>query len=186
MKRFLALLLFAPPVFSQTVIPIQNPSFELPTNLPDSNSCGQSTYQNIPGWTFTQPSGTAYGVIAWTCGPIPDGKQVAFLIGSSMSQDLGILPQAGTYTLRVSIANWFYFYEGGYTISLTIKGKPVCTVSGYALGDFTEYPLVCTIDGHIAIDHNNFPAGNLGITVSNSIEWPILIDKFSLTFVQAN
>lgn len=162
-----------------TVIPIQNPSFETAVTFNGSNNCGQGEWGPIPGWTATQQPGGSFGVIDWTCVTVPDGKAAAFLATASMSQDLGVLPQAGTYSFTFWIANWDNYYEGDYTVSLTIKGKPVCTASGYALDDFTQYTLICTITGHIAIDHNNFPAGNLGITVSNSIAWPILVDNFS-------
>lgn len=185
MKRLLIFILLITPIAkAQQVVPIQNPSFEAAVTFNGTDKCGQGKWGPIPNWQATQQPGGSFGVIDWTCVMVPDGKAVAFLGNASMSQDLGVLPQAGTYVLKFFVANWYYSYEGDYTVSLTIKGKPVCTISGYALGDFTEYTLVCTIDGHIAVDHHNFPAGNLGISVSNSIEWPILLDNFSLLFTQ--
>lgn len=170
------------------IIPIHNPSFELPMDLPDSNTCGKSTWQNIPGWKFTQPFGSTYGVIAWTCEPVPDGKQVGFLAyGASMSQDLGITPQIGVYTLKFYVANWFYSYIADYTVKITEGSKQLCATSGVATGDFTEITLVCPVSGYIANNDKAWSSpGNLILSISNSQYWPLVVDDFSLTFTPTN
>lgn len=184
----LALLIALQIASTPTVVPIQNASFEVSTVLPDTSTCGKSTWQNIPGWKFTQPSGSAYGVIAWTCEAPPDGKNVAFLAyGASMSQDLGIKPQAGIYTLKFWVANWFYSYFAGYTTTITEGTRAVCSTSGLATGDFTEITLVCPVSGYIANNDKGWSSpGNLVLSVSNSQEWPLLVDNFSLTFTPVN
>lgn len=168
-------------------IPIQNPSFELPTTLPDQNSCGQSTWRDIPGWTFTQSSGGSFGVIAWTCQAPPDGKQVASLGNSSMFQDLKVAPQIGIYVLKFYVANWFYSYIGGYSASITEGTKTVCATSGWAVGDFTQVTAVCPVSGYIANNDRFWSSpGNLVLHFSNSEGWPIIVDNISLTFTPTN
>lgn len=186
------LLMFASLLQSQSItIPIQNPSFESPSSSPFTGSlqCGQAEWWDVPGWLTPQVPGanTSAGTIAWTCQAVPDGKAVAFLVNGQMSQDLGILPQTGIYDLKLSLANWFYSYPAEYVVSLLIGTKPVCSLSGYGLGDFTEITLPCLVPGYIAVDHRlGFTPGNLGIMVQEAGGWMLLIDNVSLTFTPVN
>ena len=184
MRRLLILLLFALPVYGQTVVPIQNPSFEA------------ALVQNggiIPGWDAHQAPGGGYSVIQWSTAP--DGHNVAYLAyGTSISQDLKVLPQVGVYTLKIWVGNWLYSYAASYVVSITIGSKPVCSTQGYTLGDFSQPTLVCPMPSNIVNGHDfGFAVGNLGISASSNTGgiitergWPLLVDNFSLTFTPVN
>ena len=98
-----AALLFAAPrlVAAQTVIPLINPSFELPHDDATfvKSSLGDYKPNALTGW-----SGTGnFGVYAPTTpfpGGVPDGAQVAYILSGSIFQDLSATLTAGTtYTL---------------------------------------------------------------------------------------
>lgn len=185
MKRLFilaAIFLQAQPVS----IPIQNPSFEAPANLPNNNQCGSYTLTPPLGWQFSRTdSGSDSGVVQWTCETLPEGRMTAFLNHGTLSQDLGVPPQFGTYAMKFFVANWFYAYPAKYSASLSIGTNPVCSTSGYALGDFTEVTLVCPVSNYISVYHRlGFSPGNLFVSVSASGPgWPLLFDDISLTFV---
>jgi hypothetical protein len=120
---------------ADTVIAVQNPSFE--TTNPLTSSCAVSTtcaYNNgpIPGWTTTgtsgswQPSSTYYNL------PLPDGTIVAYTNGGTISQTLtGVsLQPDSTYTLSVYVGNRLDNLTTDYSISLDAGSTVLATLTG--------------------------------------------------------
>ena len=106
-----------------------NPSFELP-------SLG-SGFQYNPtgagvGWTFSSGSGIQANGSAWGAAPAPDGKQTAFVQGTStLSQSLSFT--AGTYTLS--------FQAARRACCLAPNVQPVkVTVDGTQIGSLVSPP----------------------------------------------
>lgn len=178
-------------------IPVQNASFEEPTRVsgPD-RSCGFGGYE-VPGWTgnvfaYRLATGDPCGIAT----PFPDGQYAAYLMNTTMMQDLGIKPNDGVYVLTAWIANYNYWYATPYSASLAVGDKPpgpgvivtpkiFCSTSGLGTrGDFTEITLVCPAQRIASVLH---ASGNLMILFSsegpNGNFWPVLIDKVSLIFM---
>jgi hypothetical protein len=135
--HLLVALLFACASFSpgtawaNVSIPVNNPSFEtLPSgglNLV-TNSYGAYNYGSIPDWMLI--TGNA-GEWAPTGGiftdPIPNGSNVAFSNGGTISQTVAATVNTGvTYTLSVYVGSRLDGYSGGYTdaVELLIGGTP--------------------------------------------------------------
>src|SRR5258707_639812 len=119
MKRYLILaiiLIAALPAHAQT---IQNPSFETAAPL-ISESHGPYSL-SIPGWTCSGQCGV-WQPASIEFAALPDGKQVAWSNGGTISQDLGVVPQASTaYTLKVFVSHRSDDYVNSsatYTLSL--------------------------------------------------------------------
>jgi len=90
---FVALTL-ASELSGQTVIPVQNASFESPALAPDSFSNG-ATF-----WTDTGGGGGNSGALSGSLANIPDGSQALFINSQYVYQNLGYNIVAGvTYTL---------------------------------------------------------------------------------------
>lgn len=181
-------------------ITIQNPSFEQPTRVSGpTQDCGFGGYE-VPGWignvfAFRLAAGNPCKIAS----PFPDGQYAAYLVNSTMSQDLGIKPADGMYVLHFWIANYNYWYATPYHAALAVGDKPPvpgfvptlkesCYTSGWAQGDFTEITLIC-LSQRVAAVHLN-ASGNLNIVFSsegpNGNYWPVLIDKVSLPFIPAS
>lgn len=195
MKKLLLLfLLTAARISAQSVpvnIPIVNPSFEIPApgfsiNIPYQTPCGNTLAGFHPlGWDITRfPSGGGWAQIQWKCVPEPDGTTALMLEDATATQDLGNIytPVSGIYELDFYVANWFYWYSGHYTAALFIGDLEVCSVSGYAVGDFTKVPLVCP--------WRDWPSSDFKIVFTghrpDGSFWPVLFDKISLTFTPTN
>jgi len=186
-------------------IAIKNQSFELPVNLhgvvTDPPNCG--TYEGdgngIPGWIEQHiVGGSGGGIARWTCQSVPDGSQAAYLgYGMRMVQDLGVQAQAGIYTLKFYVANWFLYYPGPYVATIWVGGldipnngvrysNQICTTTGFALYEFEPVTLTCLMPSFIAPTNNgfgwqNFNNGDLVISFDGN-GWPVLFDNVSLTF----
>lgn len=191
----LLLLLFASTVQAQTVL---NPSFEATATLDQLSTLGAWRYGGIPNWTVTgqgglwQPATSEYATL-------PDGKQVAWSNGGTISQDLGQAPQLNTtYTLTVAVGHRADATSADtYTISL----YPGCSTSGnystIPAGTFQDVPLVCTpttqISGNLIvslatpgpqIDFDNVrlavksavPPQPTSVTVKGQLLWCALCD----------
>jgi hypothetical protein len=172
MKRLLFLLAFilqggGDPI----VIPIPNASFE----------------QGTTGWTFDvgsrifDPASETSPTPGEPFPPAPDGAIVALVGTNPVVSDPIAIPTrpSGIYTLRFYAANFFYWYPGQYTVSVSLDSfyETLCTTSGHALGDFAQITLVCPV--------RDQPATNLRISFTGSVAptfWPTFFDKFSLTF----
>jgi hypothetical protein len=185
----LASLFAAVPQVQQTInIPVQNPSFEQHgTSTSDGpEQCGQA-YYNIPGWKFSASSVTqlSHPNVCTNDALPPDGAFTANAgWGSTISQDVGpISPNDGIYTLKVWVANRYYWYGGSYKAAITITDNTgtgdICSTSGYAMGDFTQITLVCP--------SQRLGSGELKIvfTGTNLSGFPVLFaGPVSLTFTQ--
>jgi hypothetical protein len=183
MKKLLLALLFALPVRAQTSIPIQNPSFEQAPSHWNADSCGPWFWQ-VPDWTITVlKSGFGAGVLRPAnpnpCGISlpPDGITAAYLQYASISQDLGPASTDGIYTLKFYVADRYYAYTAHYIASLTVGSTPLCSTSGYAMGDFEQITLVCPTHGFV---------GDLTVTFTSDQEFQLLLDDISLTFTTVN
>jgi len=185
-------------------IPIQNPSFEDHATLYPW-FCGASTIGNqFPGWVSYNARVIA-PMSPRSCdfSDAPDGKQMVVIREGFISQDLGdiraVLPHNpvtgetnGVLKLRVSTANYFYWYRGHYTASLLLtQGDAhvtLCSTSGWGHGDFTDVTLTCPeqrASGHLVIKLEssgdqtfvpNFPG------VPTTLNYQMLVDNVSLTF----
>ena len=122
------------PAHADTVIPVQNASFE--TFNPLTISClGTGCAYNtgpIPGWSQTgvggswQPSSTFYPL------PLPDGSIVAFSNGGTISQTISgvsLLPDS-TYTLSVFVGHRLDNYPANFSIGLDAGGISLGTLTG--------------------------------------------------------
>lgn len=182
-------------------IPIQNPSFESPVSMQYQKDCGAFTYETPPGWTSS--TGTVAVVVPAsprTCdfSNPPDGKQFALIANGSLSQDLGdvytILPHDahgevnGVYAGHFLVGDYFYWYPGQFSASLTLKCGPankfcaqgttkvLCPVAGWGMGDFTDVTFTCPSQRQY---------GELILTLG-STGYQMLFDNVSLTFTPTN
>jgi len=118
---------------ADTVIAVDNPSFEITNPLTDS--CGSGCAFNsgpIPGWTTTGTSGSWQPSSAYYNLPLPDGSIVAYSNGGTISQTLtGIsLQPDSTYTLSVYVGNRLDNLTTDYAISLDAGSTVLATLSG--------------------------------------------------------
>lgn len=172
MKSLLSLLLFAFILVQEPVqpitIPVQNPSFE----------------QGTEGWKWGAGSQVFQPAVASPPShnipfpPAPDGSTVALAgYGSIFFQDIALPKQpSGIYTLKFSVANYFYYYPGQYVASVSLDSfyrKPLCSVSGHALGDFTQITLLCPVRDQVAT------TARMTFAVNG---WSEMFDDVSLSF----
>lgn len=178
MKSLLSLLLLASafllaqePTPQPIPILVLNPSFE----------------QGTSGWQWSgsrpfEPAHFASPTPNFPFPPPPDGSTVALAgYGSFFFQDIAIPARpSGIYALKFSVANYFYWYPGQYVASVSLDSfyqKPLCSVSGHALGDFTEITLLCPVRDQVATNlRMQFQANG----------WSSLFDKVSLEFTAVN
>lgn len=192
----LAILAQAAP--QPVTVVIKNPSFEDAIQVQYQKPCGAFTYE-VPQWTI---SGTAAALVpasprACDFSNPPDGKQFVIIQNGSISQDLGdisaILPHDangevnGVYTLHFFVANYFYWYPGKYSVSLSLRGpdQVLCKTSGWGMGDFQDAALVCPSQrkyGHLILTLSSGSA--TGEPYGNGYE--NLFDKISLSFTPTN
>jgi len=195
---------------------IQNSSFETPATFhldTGGGSCANVSW-SIPGWQNSAGSGIAQpntpfpsGCWPWT---VPDGKTVAYVgSGGVISQDLGVRPldyQAdpahpgqsgyaidGTYTLKVSITNYFGVYPGPFEARLDFVGKPgtqnLCHPYFWVAQPFQEITAVCPSPRYLVVDQwldiPGAPPADPDAHIVLSFEgdgWPVLLDNVSLSF----
>lgn len=137
-------------------IPIQNPDFT----------------QGEVGWEFSAGS----GVTQFNGIPMAGAGY-----GSSFQQTIQ-LPQmpVGIYTLTLSVQNYFYWYPGEPTVSISLSGayeSPWCSYSWHPLGDLMQFILVCPV--------RDMYAQSLTISLLDK-GWPSESTHFSLTFTPTN
>lgn len=205
MKRILALLLFASPLCSQTVIPIANHSFEDAAPVASQDACAVHYYQ-IPGWAYPSRGVIVFApVTPRTCdfSNPPDGVKMVNLGDASISQDLGdvytLLPHDangeanGFYTLKVWVAGYFYWYPGHYLVALLLmqsgQTEELCSTSGWDSGDFTEITLVCPAQrqfGELILTFSSNAAQRFENGQLVTIDYPTFFDNVSLTFTPTN
>lgn len=121
---------------------IANPSFESP-------ALASGAYNtSIANWTIS--NGGSAGV--WAASTtyfqsIPDGKQIAYINGGSISQDAG-QAQAGTpYILTVAVGN-----RGGGSLTISLGScSQAINVSGIPSGTFADQTLTCASPGELLI-----------------------------------
>ena len=148
----LCAMLFVPSILAQTVISVDNPSFEsLPIGgLPFGCGTGCSySIGAIPGWTGVgsfgqfQP-GSVDGNFTYF-NSVPDGSTVAYSNGGTISQIVVPTVQNGvTYTLQVDIGARNDFPDTG-TADLMLGGT-TCAATGSAPspGDWSVFTATCT------------------------------------------
>jgi hypothetical protein len=118
---------------ADTVIPIQNPSFETAVSL--GSSCGGScTFNNgpVPGWTqVSGQSGTFMPDSTLFNTPVPDGSLALYINAGSVSQTLtGVSLQANsTYTLSVFVGDRLDNETTDYSFSLLAGSTVLNTFS---------------------------------------------------------
>lgn len=180
MKRLLLFSLCAICTSAQTTnIPIQNPSFEQYGST-TQGPCGLQAAR-VPGWNTSFGTGILVPDLTLChLSASPDGKAVLVVNpGYSISQDLPApsTQPRGTYLLRFFVGNYDYQYAGEYTVSLYLstwtRPDPLCSVSGWAIGEFVQILLTCSL--------RDWPPGSLKIVFAAEYE-PLLFDKVSLTF----
>lgn len=144
MRRLLALLLFALPLYGQS---ITNGSFE--TFAPLSNVTW--SYGPVPNWTVTgtgglwQPSTQYFPAL-------PDGKQVLWLNNGSAVQDTGAPGAANAnYTLTVYVDHRPDVSGNTYTVAMAVNGGIFCSTTGDSnlipSGNWAPVVLKCPMGG---------------------------------------
>jgi len=186
MKRFLLALFFVlcslnEPAFAQA-IPVQNGSFETYGPLTE----GSYNVGPIPSWVCAgvgpcgswQPAASAFS-------SLPDGKTIAFSNGGTVSQDLGVTVQGGSYTATVQNGTRLDGYSGQSVsnISLLVGGTVLCTQSikngAQTWGEWQ--PLSCSYQTPITI-----PTGNLIVQLGCAVGWQCDWKDVSVSFTPAN
>lgn len=203
----LSMMLILPPIsISQTPlspipIPIVNPSFEAAVPFVQ-DSCGMLSYP-VPWWTaYPVPgsAGAAADVRTASSGcdfsPPPDGKQMVELYEAGIYQDVGDAQTNGVYRLRFFVANYFYWYRGHYSASLSLKqgnaAITLCSTSGWGTGDFTEVTLICPEQrgtGRLVITLESSGAQTFIPDypgVPTTLNYQMLFDNVSLTYTPSN
>lgn len=190
-------------------VSIKNPSFEDVVPAQYQRACGIYTYEVPPGWTST--TGAAVAILAPTSprpcdfSNPPDGKQMLLVQNGTVSQDLGdiytILPHDahgevnGFYTVHFFVANYFYWYDGKFSASLSLvpNSSPysskqtitLCKTSGWAMGDFVDVTFTCTAQRRYGELFITLASGSgTGEPYGNGYE--NLFDNVSLTFTPTN
>lgn len=133
-------------------IPIQNPSFT----------------EGTTGWKCTAGS----SVIQFNGAPMLD-----LGYGANCQQTIRVLQMpVGVYTLSFSVENFFYWYPGEYTASISLSGayeSPWCSTSFHPLGDSMQVSVACPVRDMYAQD--------LTIAIYDK-GWQSLATNFALKF----
>ena len=201
-----AAIWYAAPSKAQTVnqpivIPIQNPSFELPSRiLLTTDTCGLDERGIVQDWQLAvEPnSGGTGGVLQPDSCSIPtppDGKTVAFLQAATITQDLGVSasevqagPWDGVYVMKFSVYNYYHGYPGYYEARILLGENELCSTDGWGLKTWTTISLSCPAPDYIVFaqwpNGNTFdPNAHLVISLSSD-GWPVMFDAVSLTFTR--
>jgi hypothetical protein len=158
------------PLYADSVIPVQNASFE---NLSSSSTtgCGTGCFYNsgpIPGWITTGNSGSFQPNNTYFNLPLPNGNVVGYTNGGTISQDLGVslLPNS-FYTLSVFVGSRLDSYKGPYSIALDAGGTPLASLTGFSseilpAGSFTDEILTFSTGSTVAPGDLSIVLGNPG------------------------
>jgi len=166
--RFLLGLLFALPLYAQTSIPIQNPSFGAAVTWQATGSYGSYEYGNVPGWTLV--AGASGGVQSlsssyFTAYP-NSGNQALFLNSGNVTQDLGVAVQPNTnYSLTFYVGHRLDNANAVATAQLFIGTTPLCSLAvneaSIPAGIFAASTLNCSTGSSV-------PTGDLIIWLGTS------------------
>lgn len=188
-KVFLALALFTASVSkAQTVVPIQNPSFEAPVKFTAYSGSSDNPFEAgiVPGWTCNA---------VWGCGvlkpgpssfsSLADGAQVAYIDGGVITQDLGVpfVPLA-TYTLSFSLGGIrldFPTFRSIVTVTLFAGDLNLCSLAvdngTIAPGTFAQQTITCAMPSTAS-------SSNLSLSASSTRQQGH-VDAFSLSYMLA-
>jgi len=169
MKSKLSLILFlmALPLSAQTIIPIQNSSFESIVTFTKTGSYGSFEYGTVPSWTI--PSGSSGGIQSLSSSyftSYPDGTQGLFLNSGNVTQDLGVTAQPNTnYSLTFYVGHRLDNENAVATAQLFIGTTSLCSMSvteaNVPAGTFAASTLNCTTGATV-------PSGDLIIWLGTS------------------
>ncbi|MDB9404661.1 PEP-CTERM sorting domain-containing protein [Microcystis aeruginosa CS-1036] len=143
------------------LLTVANNSFETPVITAPSGII--SSTGSVGGWTFSgaQPQGFANPVAAHNAGGswygsspgiIPDGNQIAWSNGGTISQTLsGTLQTNTVYTLRAFVGNRLGVNFPGYNIGLYAGGNLLASNSGVTPADGTFAPVTVSYTSGISV-----------------------------------
>jgi hypothetical protein len=160
-------------------IAVQNGSFEQLNASGFSFFCGSGCAYNlgpIPDWTMAGYGGSFEPGGAFNT-PVPNGSNIAFIIGT-LSQDLGVSVIAGdTYTLSLFVGDRLDSTPGTWSIMLDAGSTVLCSnggaTSSIASGTFAEES--CTFTASSTV-----PAGDLVVWLTGS-GYPASFDDVTVT-----